>query len=259
METGIEKADRERLSGTLLPPEEGGIWIESASWALAASLVVYYLIPLLTSSVGGMDRGTVLLWLGLVPLHLAGSASALGVLAGRLGWQTTGTVFLYHGTVAELRQMVVFVVRQAIWVYPAAVVLTMMSEIAMRQYGIVPAGSPILSLSQQAVHAPIFWSSVVLSALVVAPLTEEFLFRYVCFNALRPLGTGIATGLTAAFFAGIHRIPEQFAGLFLLAFVLQDIRRRYTGLLAPLLLHILFNAIALLLFLFAALMGIPPF
>jgi membrane protease YdiL (CAAX protease family) len=84
---------------------------------------------------------------------------------------------------------------------------------------------------------------VIVSAVVLAPLQEEFIFRGYIYGVLRRYA-GVPAGIVinAALFAGIHLHAPSFAGLFVLAVCL-TLAYEWTGtLLVPILVHALFNS-----------------
>ena len=93
------------------------------------------------------------------------------------------------------------------------------------------------------------WGRVVLAAtlgVIVAPATEEFLFRGYFYGVLRRyLGALPALILTSALFASIHLSLPSFLPLFLLAGCLTLAYEATGSLWTPILMHALFNAIML--------------
>jgi membrane protease YdiL (CAAX protease family) len=88
---------------------------------------------------------------------------------------------------------------------------------------------------------------VTLSAVVLAPLQEEFIFRGYLYGVVRRYA-GVPAGIliNAALFAGIHLHAPSFAGLFVLAVCL-TLAYEWTGsLLVPMAVHGLFNLLSIL-------------
>ncbi len=81
--------------------------------------------------------------------------------------------------------------------------------------------------------------------LLWVPLVEEVLFRLLLTDALATAGATHAGAWSAAVFAVAHGVPAYAPGLLLLGLGLQHLRRRYGGLWAPLLAHLLYNAFSL--------------
>jgi membrane protease YdiL (CAAX protease family) len=82
-----------------------------------------------------------------------------------------------------------------------------------------------------------------LLAIVVAPLGEEVLFRGILYTLLKQRGHRIAAVLfSAVLFAAIHLYPAGFLSLIFLAVVLVALYEWTGNLLAPILMHSLFNA-----------------
>lgn len=89
---------------------------------------------------------------------------------------------------------------------------------------------------------------VIVMAVVVAPITEEIVFRGVLFRSLADrFGGSAGVVCSAAVFAAIHievmlSQPVALAGLFVIGAVLAEAYRRTAALAVPMLGHALFNA-----------------
>jgi hypothetical protein len=88
---------------------------------------------------------------------------------------------------------------------------------------------------------------ILLSAVIIQPVCEEFIFRGFFYGTwkryLGPLGSGL---LTCLLFAACHVSLGAFAGLFVLAVCLNIAYERTGSLLVPMLMHALFNFTSLL-------------
>jgi len=83
-----------------------------------------------------------------------------------------------------------------------------------------------------------------LFAIVIAPFAEEVLFRGILYTTIKQRGHGgAALWATAILFALIHFYPVGFFSLVFLAVVLVALYEWTRNLLAPILLHALFNAV----------------
>ena len=84
---------------------------------------------------------------------------------------------------------------------------------------------------------------LVFGAVVIAPITEEFMFRLVLHKTFQQFfGTGFANVVTSLTFAVFHFKLEQILPLFLLASILQRSFNRSRNILLPISIHSLFNA-----------------
>jgi membrane protease YdiL (CAAX protease family) len=88
---------------------------------------------------------------------------------------------------------------------------------------------------------------VAVSAIVLAPIQEEFIFRGYIYGVLRRyVGVPVGILVNAAIFAGIHLHAPSFAGLFVLAVCL-TLAYEWTGsLLVPITVHALFNSLSII-------------
>ena len=91
---------------------------------------------------------------------------------------------------------------------------------------------------------------IVLSAVLVAPVTEEFVFRHIFFSgAAYGIGEGPAAVLTAVLFSALHANLLQAPSLFFMSLILQAAYRRTGRLTVPILIHSLFNTVSVILIL----------
>ncbi len=86
-------------------------------------------------------------------------------------------------------------------------------------------------------------------AVFTAPLVEELIYRGVLYSALqRAVGTGITIGIVSLLFAGVHVFQyidnlAVIAVITLLSFTLTLVRAQTGSVLAPFVIHLVFNAI----------------
>jgi membrane protease YdiL (CAAX protease family) len=94
--------------------------------------------------------------------------------------------------------------------------------------------------------SPAKWALAV-SAVVCAPIQEEFIFRGYIYPMLRRyLGTTLGIVLSAALFAGIHTHVSVLGGLFVLAACL-TLAYEWTGcIFVPMAMHALFNSLTVI-------------
>lgn len=186
------------------------------------------------------------LLLGLVPLHI-GAAAAVGMVFYRAYPRGRRLVALQlDRSACGLRRAVRLAAGALLWVYPLTWALTGLTRLLLWRLG-YPLEEPLI---QQ-----LFWPGtdgwvlgVMLAAvLLLAPVTEEVLFRLVLYDALSLLNANLALLATALFFALVHGIPEQVPGLVALAIVLQRLRRQSGSLWPSVFLHIFYNLAGVLL------------
>ncbi len=90
------------------------------------------------------------------------------------------------------------------------------------------------------------WLTLAVAA-VLAPIAEEVLFRGVALTGLaRRISFGWANAIQAALFATLHLSATLFPVFFLMGLMAGELMRRSGGLLAPITLHVLNNAAAVL-------------
>jgi membrane protease YdiL (CAAX protease family) len=114
--------------------------------------------------------------------------------------------------------------------------------LAMNAMGVEPKPAPYVEWLQYG-KLPIV-VVLVLAAVVVAPITEELLFRQVMNGVLeRKLGRHAAMHITALVFASCHMRPTQIPVLYVVALVLQYLRNSRGSLLSSIFAHAFYNGV----------------
>lgn len=159
---------------------------------------------------------------------------------------------LFGGVDPAWRRAVGLGLLTAVVVVPFALGLNELCRLGLEwlQHEVTP--QPTLQVLQMASTVPrrIFFA---VSAVVLAPVVEEILFRGIAYKALRDRGRpGLALVVSSALFGLIHLSAMTFIPLTAFAVVLAMVYERTGSLLTPIAAHALFNAINLALFLFSA-------
>jgi membrane protease YdiL (CAAX protease family) len=159
------------------------------------------------------------LWLRGFDLNLLGGFSKIGF--GRA--VTTGGILLLAAYPLVLL---------------AEVVTQKLSRGTLEKQGIVELFNASSTLEQRI--------SIILLAVTVAPLAEEFFFRFFLYGVLkRYFGRGVGVVASAMLFAAVHAHLPSFAPLFVLG-ICFTIAYEWSGsLLVSMTMHALFNALAL--------------
>lgn len=96
-------------------------------------------------------------------------------------------------------------------------------------------------------HGMLPWPALFAWAALLAPVVEELYFRGHLLEAFtKRLGGGWAAAITTITFAAIHGIPAFLPAFLVFALLLLALRRRTGGLVAPIIAHMINNAVALL-------------
>ena len=136
-------------------------------------------------------------------------------------------------------------------ILPIAYLLKSASDVLMDKIGWAPKDEMAVTLLTNA-STPVAHIYLVLFAVVLAPVAEEFIFRGVLFPFLKQLGMLRTAwiGLNL-FFAFIHGDAAIFLPLFALSVALTWLYEKTDNLLAPMFAHALFNAVGIILLKFA--------
>lgn len=123
--------------------------------------------------------------------------------------------------------------------------MDLLSRVSISLHGGEPAPQAIVDFARS-VESPEGQMAVILFAVIVAPVTEEFLFRGFLYPALKSsLGPFFAIMLSSALFGMIHMNAQAALPLGALGFVMALAYERTGSLLAPMTVHAMFNAASL--------------
>ena len=185
-------------------------------------------------------------WLALAPIQIAPLLAVLIVARQRLpaGERVSAFELSSKGLKAIFRilpKAFLF----CIGLHLAASAVVMATAMTLMFFGYEPSPMPILEILLES-PTVLLAVSVIVGAVIIAPFSEEILFRLVLFDALRPAGEKRAAVMTAAIFAVVHGSLLHIPALFFLGLVLQRLRLRSGSLWHPILAHMLFNGLTFL-------------
>ena len=196
--------------------------------------------------------------IGLLPFQVGAFAGAMAglCLSRRLhGWRRL--LALHQDTDDDSDSNVTWAVVKSVRIlfllYPVLLVVNALSAWGCRQLGIPMPPQSLQVFAEQSPGMG-FWLLAAVSVVILAPVTEEILFRLVVYRALRGAWPRAAAVLASVVFAGAHFTPQYVPGLFLVGMVLQTAFCE-GGLRHAIVLHCLYNLASLLLFLFVHAMG----
>lgn len=139
--------------------------------------------------------------------------------------------------------------------FPLMALIILSFGILLAKAGITAKAPPVMELMRNC-----SWQSfaiIAFSAAIIAPLSEELIFRRVFYGFLSSRMSPVSAAvLVSALFAGIHQSILQFPALFLLGLILQFLYVRFKSLYPSIILHALQNSISISLLLILKLSGI---
>lgn len=92
--------------------------------------------------------------------------------------------------------------------------------------------------------------ALAVSAVIIAPIFEEFIFRGAIMNALKPYGSGIAVFFSAFWFAVFHGNFQQFFYAFAMGIFLGYISYATKSIFCSTIMHAMFNSISIIMVIF---------
>jgi len=184
-----------------------------------------------------------LLWLGVLPLHVGALVTVLGILAWMIPPGERVTELELKVPVSFL-PFLPFVLGAILVLYPLNALLILLTQNVMQSMGWPLTEPAILELLRNS-HGVLFWGSAIVIVVGLAAVAEEILFRKVLHDAVARFLPQQAMLVTALIFALTHGVPEQMLPLILLSVVLQMSRRRFHSLWPAIFLHGAYNAISL--------------
>lgn len=252
MSSNIEK-DAAKVD--IIHPGAGpGIYTQALCWGIGAGCAALAAVSRLVTSTEPGEMSVADLWLGVIPIDVAAAGTAAAVLLVLVPRRVWGRASGFATAGLSRLTLLLRAVGTVLWVYPAAALLTVLTTVLLRLAG-APVPAPLLTEMALRQDGILFWVSLCLATVVIAPVAEEFLFRTVVTESLRELGLTRPAVVSAACFAVVHQIPAHVPGLFLLGLVLSRARRQCGGLALPILIHALFNAAAVMFLFLARILG----
>ena len=212
----------------------GGIVLAFFSGTLLAELLRHF-------SVAGFRSADAAGCVLLATLSFHGAAIAAGILFlkyHRIGWREA-----FGLNPGDGKRLVLMVVIALLVALPVMFGLKWLSAIALTRLGWPPDDQRAVEMILNA-KSTVMKVYLVIFAVVIAPLAEEFVFRGLFFSAAKKMGWVKFGWLgVSALFALIHGSAAIFLPLFAFALVLTWLYEKTEGLFAPVLAHSLFNAV----------------
>lgn len=131
-------------------------------------------------------------------------------------------------------------------VYGTLALVTGAMAFSLRKMGLEPQEQAAVAIFRSG--TPLQISILVPVTVILAPIGEEFCFRYAIYKKLEcHFGPLHGVWLTSLIFAAAHLNLQVFPALFLLGIWLTSLYRRTGSLLAPMIAHAIFNGMSVLL------------
>ena len=131
-------------------------------------------------------------------------------------------------------------------VYGVLAVVTGAMAFSLRKMGLDPQEQAAVAIFRSG--TPLQLTILVPATVILAPIGEEFCFRYALYKKLEyHFGPLQGVWLTSLIFAAAHLNLQVFPALFLLGLWLTSLYRRTGSLLAPMIAHAMFNGLSVLL------------
>lgn len=234
-----------RMTGRLLLGGEGRVWTGAfgpAEAAVAAGLIALFAMLLSggARSGAGAEAGEITIGAlvagGMFQAGLCAAVLLLLKLRGHRVGRLAGLEAMGFG-----RQMA-----WAVFFLAASLpLLDLLSRVSVALHGGEPEPQAIVNFARGN-RTPDEQLAVILFAVALAPVTEEFLFRGFLYPALKSfLGPFAGALLAAGLFGMIHMNAQAFLPLAALGLVMTLAYERTGSLLVPMLAHALFNAASL--------------
>lgn len=186
------------------------------------------------------------LFLLFLPLHGVGFAVFLFLVSRR-----KGNMFKALGFSDKTRGEIV---RQFMAAVPVAVgfllvsfLLTFLTSLVLQAMGMAPQPSPFFDYLQ--FQRPLLLAAALAGVAIIAPVTEEILFRFGLYEYLKSFGLPVPALLVAGIFALVHGDLHATPALFFLSLLLQAARKYSRGMFAPIFIHCFYNLLSSVFFL----------
>lgn len=187
------------------------------------------------------------LLLGLLPFQITAPLMALTVLKQMAMWKG------WHGAlewdVPHLETLQRYRIHAALFVSAifCAVLLNLLSKAICDRLGIPFEEQSLIQMTHGNTNV-FFWAIAFFSVMILAPCTEEMIYRLVLYKTLNGVlhRHWLAASLTALCFALAHGVMPMVPALFALGMLFQEAKRR-GGLKQSILLHSCYNGLMLVL------------
>lgn len=139
------------------------------------------------------------------------------------------------------KEIAKYILKSLIILYPIVTVMNYISQLICETLSIKTQEQLISTLGKGS--DSLYWACAAISAIVLAPITEEIMIRLVLNRAVRSIMPLWATLISTFAFMLMHGTPQYWPSLFLVGLFLLRARRVY-GLKCAILLHSTYNLIA---------------
>jgi membrane protease YdiL (CAAX protease family) len=233
----------------------------AAVLAYLASILIMPTLARLTGAGTSATPGMLEFVLGLLPMDIAAAVCAAAVvLHEQQRFSTTDKVDPIDRvdimeTPRDTIAAISIPMRLKLWAttIPAAIlVVSMVTAITFQIFTMMNLKiqpPPMQEFMQDIEFGSGLWIMVAVTSVVLAPVAEEFLFRFVLPEALGHLGLVVPWVTAAALFAIAHGALVSMPGLFALALILNHIVKQRGNLLDAMIIHAGYNASILILWL----------
>jgi membrane protease YdiL (CAAX protease family) len=226
-----------------------------------ASILIMPTLARLTGAGTSATPGMLEFVLGLLPMDIAAAACAAAVvLHEQQRFSITDKVdpidrVDFMETPRDTIAAISIPMRLKLWAttIPAAIlVVSMVTAITFKIFTLLDLKiqpPPMQEFMQNIEFGSGLWIMVAVASVVLAPVAEEFLFRFVLPTALGHLGLVVPWATAAVLFAVAHGSIMSIPGLFALALILNHIVKQRGTLLDAMIIHAGYNASILILWL----------
>lgn len=182
-------------------------------------------------------------------LHLGYAALAIALVMRFHKIKLNDVIGLRNGNLARIIPLSIVT---GILVVPLAFGISMLVQIAMKALEITPDPQQLVqeikNVSEKSNNSAL--AGFIILATLRAPIVEEILFRGLLFPSIKSAGHPfLAYGITAVLFGAIHGTMLHFFSLTILALMLSWQYDKTGNLLSPIITHVVFNTVNLLIML----------
>ena len=182
------------------------------------------------------------LFRSIIPLQLFSVALALASLGRMFSRHRICQVLDMPAQPPSVRHCLAYIALALMILYPAIFLATELATLLCNFLGIPVIEQAFAKLPPGTSIPHIL--TLLVAALVLAPLSEELMMRLMLFRAIRSYWSAGAAVLASLVFAAFHGCPQYMPGLFLVGMALQKMRDK-GGLPLAMVFHAVFNAISL--------------
>lgn len=210
--------------------------------ALTLLTAILFTVP---NQIGGSAKGDMPLLSNMILGSLIYVFAALLLVFFAVVQEKTRFVSLFHAPKISIRAAALKGVVYGIAAIPPTMLATVLANDLIARAGYEIKSQPVIEWLTAPDTTTSARCAIFISAVIIAPLAEELIFRGILFPAVLQRNSWIFSAmLTGCIFSLIHFHPPSFLSIFVLSFFFSAGYSATGSLITPIVMHMVFNGVA---------------